>query len=75
MKVVPVIGGNVSFTSTYAVMSFVLHELFLLTNRLFSLSDKSINIKCFSTASEIKSERNRAEDVHNLQVRTKSIDL
>ena len=75
MKVVPVIGGNVSFTSTYAVMSFVLHELFLLTNRLFSLSDKSTNLKCFSTASEIKSERNRAEEVQHLQVRTKSIDL
>lgn len=75
MKVVPVIGGNVSFTSTYAVMSFILHELFLLTNRLFPLVDKSINIKCFSTASEMKSERNRSENVRNLQIQTKSIDL
>ena len=75
MKVVPVLGGNVSFTSTYAVMSFVLHEICLLTNRLFSLTDQSMNTKCFSTATEIKSERNRAEEVQNLQIRTKSIDL
>ena len=78
MKIVPVIGGNVSFSSTYAVMSFILHELFVLTNRLFSLSDKSINLQCFSTPSELsrsKSSEEEVEQTRRLEVRTKSIDL